>query len=225
MQGFHNGICNVIAQKGSNIQVVYLNLLNKNTKNFYVMNNKVEEDASLEYIITELGGKISITNNYINSAEKGANAKINAIYIGENEKLIDLNYIVEAYGEKSNIDINVCGALQDKSQKNFKGTIDFKKGCKKSKGNENEYCMLLSKHAKSKALPMILCNEEEVQGNHSNSAGKIDSQKLYYLMTRGISEQEAKKLIVKTHFSKITKRIHCRRDQKEIIQEIDGRLK
>ena len=81
MQGFHNGICNVIAQKGSNIQVVYLNLLNKNTKNFYVMNNKVEEDASLEYIITELGGKISITNNYINSAEKGANAKINAIYI------------------------------------------------------------------------------------------------------------------------------------------------
>ena len=54
-----------------------------------------------------------------------------------------MNYIAELYGEKSNIDIEVQGALKDNAKKNFKGTIDFKKGCKKATGNENENCMLL----------------------------------------------------------------------------------
>lgn len=73
----------------------------------------------------------------------------------------DLNYIVHLRGEKTNVDIDVQGALKDSSKKNFKGTIDFKKGCKKAKGNENEYCMLLSDKAKSIALPMLLCTEAD----------------------------------------------------------------
>ena len=84
--------------------------------------------------------------------------------------------------------------------------------------------MLLSKTAKSKALPMLLCSEEEVQGNHSNSAGKIDKEKLYYLMTRGISEAEAKKLIVKAQFSSILNKIKEENIKNEVIENIDRRL-
>ena len=50
--------------------------------------------------------------------------------------------------------------------------IAIKKGCKKATGNENENCMLLSNTARSLALPMLLCSEEEVEGNHSCSARK-----------------------------------------------------
>lgn len=88
-------------------------------------------------------------------------------------------------GQKSFVDIDVQGALKENAKKNFKGTIDFKKGCKKAKGNENEFCMLLSEKAKSLALPMLLCTEDDVEGNHSTASGKVDEEQLFYIMTRG----------------------------------------
>ncbi len=94
------------------------------------------------------------------------------MYLGKENQLFDFNYIGELQAEKSNIDIQVEGALKDHAKKHFKGTIDFKKGCKKATGNETENCMLLSNTARSLALPMLLCSEEEVEGNHSCSARK-----------------------------------------------------
>ena len=93
-----------------------------------------------------------------------------------------MNYIGELRGEKTDIEIEAQGALKDNAKKHFKGTIDFKRGSKKAKGNENEFCMLLSDSAKSIALPMLLCSEEDVEGNHSAACGKVRKQRivLYY---------------------------------------------
>ena len=68
--------------------------------------------------------------------------------------------------------------------------------------------MLLSNKAKSIALPMLLCTEEDVEGNHSTASGKVDMKQLFYLMTRGLSYKEAVKLIVKANFQKIIDRIN-----------------
>ena len=224
IQAFHNGACTVKAKANSDIQVIILNLLNQNSENFYSMNNKVEENANLEYIIADFGGCKTITNYYSNLAGNISNNFVNTMYLGIDEQLLDLNYIAEVYGKKANIDIEVYGALKDNAKKNFKGTIDFKTGCKKAVGNENEYCMLLSKTAKSKALPMLLCSEDDVQGNHSNSAGKIDEDKLYYIMARGISKKEAQKLIVKAKFNSVLEKIQNKELRNELIGIIDKKL-
>lgn len=224
VKAFHNGACTVKAKANSNVRVIILNLLNQNSENYYSMNNKVEENANLEYVIADFGGSKTVTNYYSNLVGNTSNNEVNTMYLGKDEQLLDLNYIAEVYGKKANIDIEVYGALKGNSKKNFKGTIDFKTGCKKAVGNENEYCMLLSKTAKSKALPMLLCSEDDVQGNHSNSAGKIDEDKLYYIMTRGISKKEAQKLIVKAKFNRVLDRIDDEDLKQELIEEIDKRL-
>ena len=146
------------------------------------------------------------------------------IYLGKENQLFDLNYIGELRGKKSNIDIEVQGALKDVAKKHFKGTIDFKKGCKKATGNENEACMLLSDTAKSIALPMLLCSEEEVEGNHSSSAGKIGEKELFYIMSRGFELKEAMKLMVRARFNKILENIKNVELKDEILKEIDIRL-
>ena len=64
--------------------------------------------------------------------------------------------------------------------------------------------MLLSDKAKSIALPMLLCSEEEVEGNHSSSAGKIGEKELFYIMSRGFELKEAMKLLVRAKFNKIS---------------------
>ena len=116
------------------------------------------------------------------------------------------------------------GALKDNAKKNYKGTIDFKKGCKKAKGNENESCMLLSKTSKSISLPILLCSEEDVEGNHSSSAGKVDDKQLFYILSRGFSEKEAEKLIVRAKFNRIIDKIKDEEYKEELIEEIDKRL-
>ena len=201
-----------------------VNLLNSNTNNFLSIESIVEEGAKLEVVIIDLGGNITVTNYYTNLSGKFSSSNVDSIYLGKDEQKIDINYIAHLNGEKSNCNIEVQGALKDKAIKNFKGTIDFKTGAVKSIGAENEFCMLLSDKAKSKALPMLLCTEEDVEGSHSTATGKVDESELFYLMTRGFSKKESMKLIVKANFSAIIDKINDESLKEEIINEVDNRL-
>ena len=221
---YHNGIIRVNANANSKTNIVVVNMLNSKSNNLLSIENNLEENARVDYTIVDFGGKTSITNYYSNIKENGAKANINTIYLGNENQFFDINYIAELFGENTETNIEVQGALKDEAKKNFKGTIDFKKGSKKAKGDENEFCMLLSDKAKSKALPMLLCTEEDVEGNHSSAAGKIEDDKLFYIMSRGLSEKDAMKLIVKTKFNKILETIKDEELKQEIVDEIDKRL-
>ena len=220
----HNGIIRTIANEKAKLNVTIVNLLNENSDNFESIENRLEKNSKVKYTIIDIGGKTSVSNYYSNIIGENADNDLKSIYLGIGEQRKDINYIAELRGTKTNIDIDVQGALKDSAKKNFKGTIDFKKGSKKAKGNENEYCMLLSDKAKSIALPMLLCTEEDVEGNHSTASGKVDEKQLFYIMTRGISYKEAVKLIVKSKFNKIIERILDEELKDEILGEIDKRL-
>lgn len=224
VQGFHNGSIRVNAKKNSNINVIIVNLINTKSNNFIAIQNIIETNAKVNYTIIDFGGEHSITNYYSNIIGENADNRLYTIYLGKENQVFDINYIGELRGAKSNIDIEVQGALKDNAKKHFKGTIDFKKGCKKATGNENEACMLLSDTAKSIALPMLLCPEEEVEGNHSSSAGKIGEKELFYIMSRGFELKEAMKLMVRAKFNKILENIKNENLKQEILDEIDKRL-
>ena len=224
IKAFHNGIIRVNAIKNSNIKVILVNLLNNESNNFIAIENTLQENAKVNYCIVDFGGKNSITNYYSNLIGNNSDNRLNTIYLGKDNQTFDLNYIGELRGEKSNINIEVQGALKDNAKKHFKGTIDFKKGCKKAVGNENEACMLLSENAKSLALPMLLCSEEDVEGNHSTSSGKIGEKELFYIMSRGFELKDAMKLLVRAKFNKILENIKDEELKEEFLQEIDKRL-
>ena len=224
IKAFHNGIISVVAKENATVNIVIVNLMNKVSNNFMSIQNDFEENAKVNYTIVDFGGKNSITNYYSNLLGNFSDNTLNTIYLGKEYQLFDLNYIAELRGKKTNIDIEVQGALKDKAKKHFKGTIDFKKGCKKATGNENEACMLLSDTAKSLALPMLLCSEEEVEGNHSSSAGKIGEKELFYIMSRGFELKEAMKLMVRARFNEILERIENEELKNQIINEIEKRL-
>lgn len=221
---FHNGIIKIIAKNNSNINVIIVNLLSETSNNFLSIDAELEESSKIKATIIDFGGKNSITNYYSNLIGDLSDNKLESIYLGKDNQLVDINYIAELRGKKSNIDINVQGALKDQAKKHFKGTIDFKKGCKKATGNENEECMLLSDKAKSIALPMLLCSEEDVEGNHSSSAGKVGEKELFYIMSRGFNFKEAMKLMVRAKFNKILENIKDENLKQEILDEINTKL-
>lgn len=222
---YHNGQIKIIANKGSKVNIILINLLNNQSNNFLSIENILEEKTDVNYTIVDFGGKNSITNYYTNLKGKEANNKVSTIYLGNKDQVLDLNYIAEVYGEKSNIEMNLKGAIKDNAKKHFKGTIDFKTGCKKAKGNENEYCTILSKAAKSIALPMLLCTEEDVEGNHSAAAGKIDPKQLFYIMSRGFDMVDAQKLIIRASFNEVLESVSKEELREEIFEKIDEKLK
>ena len=221
---FHNKMLNVVANSNSKLNIIIINFLNQNSINLLSIQNEIKENAKVNYTIIDFGGKTSITNYYSNLVEKESKNNIDTIYLGSKEQFFDLNYIAHLRGEKSEVNIEVEGALKDNSKKHFKGTIDFIKGSKKAKGNENDSCVLLSKEAKSISLPMLLCSEEDVEGNHSSSAGKIGDKELFYIMSRGFNKKEAMKLIVRAKFNNILEKLEDESLRKEILDEIDRKL-
>ncbi len=221
---YHNGIIRLFAKANSSIKLTVVNLLNEVSQNFLSIENNLQENANLDFCIVDFGGKNSITNYYTNLEGEASKNNLNAIYLGKDEQVFDLNYIGALRGKKSVMNIEVQGALNGKSKKNFKGTLDFKRGAKKAKGDENEFCMLLSDTAKSLALPMLLCEEEDVEGNHSTAAGKLGGKELFYIMSRGFNKKEAMKLIVRAKFNKILDTISKEDLKNEILKEIDNRL-
>ena len=221
---FHNGKIKLISKENAKIDIAIVNLLNNNSDHFEEMENELYADSTVNYTIIDIGGKNSITNYYSNAkGEKSVN-ELKTVYLGIENQLKDLNYVAHLNGEKTVVNIDVQGALKNTAKKNFKGTLDFKKGCKKAKGDENEFCMLLSDKAKSIALPMLLCTEDDVEGNHSTASGKVDANDLFYIMSRGIEYKEAIKLIVRARFHKIIENIKDEDIKQEILQEIDRRL-
>ncbi len=217
---FHSGELNINLKENAQAKVTVANLV-KNTNNFYEMKNFLEKNSVLDYTIAEIGGNNKISNYFAKLNGENSENLLNVIYLGKEKEVIDINYNIETYGEKAKAYINVQGAINDYAKKNFKGTIDFKEGSKKAVGKENENCMILSPNAKSKSLPMLLCHEEDVEGEHGVSSGKIDESKLFYIMTKGISYENARKLIIKANFNDIVRKINDESLENLIDEEIN----
>ena len=137
-------------------------------------------------------------------------------YMAEKEEYKDINYVVNHYGKKTECNMNVYGTLRDKAVKDYRGTIDFKTGSSSSVGEEREDALLLSPLVKNNSLPVILCTEEDVEGEHGASIGRISEDTLYYMQSRGFTKKQAENACARAKIQRVLSKI----DDEEIYQKI-----
>ena len=200
---FHNLLLETNIEDNGECNIICANLLDDNANSFLAFENVLNENAKLVHTIVDLGGKNKISNYCSKLVGDCSFNNIKNIYLGAKNDIIDINYNIEAIGKNTKCIIESQGAIKDSAKKNFKGIIDFKEGSTKSIGKENENCLILSEKARSKSLPVLLCHEEDVNGEHGVSSGKPDKQKMFYIMSKGISYSDARKLLVKANFNNI----------------------
>ena len=220
---FHHLKINIKSNKYSDGSVTYINNLNDNSYNFVAIENDALPHSNIKTNIIDIGCMTKLYNVFTNTYESAKN-KLNSIYIGKDNNIIDINYTLNNVGKSSINEMKVEGVLDDNAKKNFRGTIDFKKGCSESIGEENENCVLLSDSCMSRSLPSLLCHEENVVGAHGVSSGKIENDKLFYIMSRGFDKKEAEKLIVKTNLNTIIHEIPNETLQDYLEKIIDKKL-
>ena len=105
----------------------------------------------------------------------------------------------------------------DTASKTFRGTIDFKNGSSGSVGDEQEDALLLSDNVINKTMPVILCQEEDVEGRHGATIGQLGEDLLFYMQTRGIDEEEAKRIMIKARLESVARLI----PEPEIMQKTE----
>ncbi|MBA5850401.1 Fe-S cluster assembly protein SufD [Clostridium sp. cel8] len=223
-KAFHNGLTKVIARAGSEVNVIKIQRMNDESTHFDSNMASVEAGAKVNWVTIEIGSKINVTN--YNSDLKGDNsgADIYSAYLVDGSRKQDIYYTTNHFGRRSLSKMVIEGVLKDKAKKVFKGNIDFRRGSSKSKGSQTEEVLLLDKTVKTDSIPMLLCQEEDVDGQHATGVGKIDQDQLFYLMSRGLKYSEAEKLIIEARFSPVFDRVPAEDLRLFLSEELKRRL-
>lgn len=174
--------------------------------------------------LIEAGAVHTASELRVTLAGDEARADVWGLYFGDEERKIDLNYIIRQEGLHTDANMQVRGALLDRSVKTFRGTLDFIEGARGSVGKEDEEVMILSPHARNRSVPLMLSHEGDVDGHHAVSIGRMDEDKLFYLMSRGLDERAAQQLIVEASFEPVLARIESDELRTEIGSYLERRL-
>lgn len=203
----HCGYTRLNIKKGAEISLTKVQAISENHIHVDATEVNVEEAAKGNVILAELGAKEAVSTCNVCLTGEESRIDIDNIYIGNKSRKMDMNYRIEYDGKNTEGYITAKGVLLDSSRKVSKNTLDFMSGSSGSKGREEEAVIVLSETAVNVSTPVLLCAEDNVEGNHASSTGKPDGNKLYYLMSRGLSENEAKKLLVEASFAPIINKI------------------
>lgn len=215
------GQVQVKVEKGGFLKLTTVQLLPVDAQGASSVQVELADTAELEAVSVEAGSAKSLVKMEVNLAGNESKANVYVLYFGHGASQLDMNYVLVQQGRSTEANLHVYGALLGEANKIFRGTLDFRHGSKGSKGYEKEEVVVLSSKVRNRSVPLMLSAEDAVEGHHAVSIGKIDENKLFYLMSRGLDMQEARRLVVEAAFNPVLDRI----EDKDLYQELDEYIK
>jgi FeS assembly protein SufD len=183
---------------GSNahLEMVTLQAMSRNTINFSNRKAFVERDGKMSWYLGMFGAELS--RYKVDSVMKGpgASAEDVEIIFGIGNQSFDVTSNLIHYGMNSRGRVLVKSVMKDTSKSLFKGMIRIGKEAKASESYLAGHAILLDKGAKSDAIPGLEIQTNEVKATHSASVAQLDENQIFYLMSRGLSREGAKREIV-----------------------------
>ncbi|MCR4605984.1 MAG: SufD family Fe-S cluster assembly protein [Eubacterium sp.] len=180
---------------------------------------KAAEKSGFELVQIFIRGKETYSDVKVDLEGQASALKIDTAYLTTGDNLLDINYEANHIGEMTLSDISVMGALCDRAEKRFRGTIDFRNGSIGAKGNEIENVLVLDSDVVNKTIPVILCAEEDVEGNHGATIGKLDKESLDYMMSRGLSEEVIREMMKTAYIISALKNLPDEELRERILKE------
>ena len=187
----------IYVHRGARVRLVQVCHTEPQVASYVDVGAYVEEKGSLEVLQISLGGAATFFGVAADLAGTAAHLGIETGYQAAEGCHVDMNYIARHHGERTTSEMNVKGVLWKGASKNWRATIDFIRGCKGAKGSEREDVLLLDEDVVNKTIPLILCQEEDVEGEHGATIGDLSDEVLLYFRSRGIDDETAYQLMAK----------------------------
>jgi Fe-S cluster assembly scaffold protein SufB len=174
------------------------------------------KDAHFRWTRLLFDGQATYDNCSAELAGEGSSFTADIGYRLSSDHIYDVNCEAIHTGKRTESRILSSGVLADEADKLLRGTIDFRNGCAGAVGNESEEVLLLSENIRNRSVPVILCDEEDVVGNHGASIGRPDENLLYYMESRGLRADEAVELLAAAKLAAVVNRIPDEKIREEI---------
>ena len=188
----------------------YLFYLEESSNAFVAMADLVKGNVDFNATFNLLGDK---ANSEWHLASLGADNdkkvfKINFNHVAKNTTGVMSNY----------------GVVEDESMMHFKGISHIKNGSIKSKTHQSAKIMVFDPKCHAKANPILKIDENDIEASHAAIVGKVNDEHMFYLCSRGISENDAKQLITLGYLKPITNYFEDEKYVQEIVDGIEKRL-
>ncbi len=193
----------LVAERDAHVKLILTNTSEDAAPSFESIDLLAEQNAHIEVIQATLGRASSTSGLSAGLVGDDARLTVRSAYLASGTQHVDVSYVVHHLGARTECHLDTHGAAFDEAEKTYKGTIDFKRGCVQSIGAEREAVLLFSDRVSNISTPVILCEEEDVEGSHAAQIGHVEEDVLFYLQSRGLSVLQAQQVLVEAGFSPI----------------------
>lgn len=209
----------ICAQKNSVLHLVQIQQLGENFTLLNDIGGFCEEGARIELIRLILTGKNTYDGCRVELAGEKSSLGVDIGYLCKGDDHLDMNYDAYHTGRRTTSEMNISGVLRDRAFKLFRGTIDFQNGCSGAVGDELEDVMLMDSTVVNQTIPLILCAEEDVVGNHGATIGRLDDQLLFYMESRGMNREDIYEMMAKARIDAVIRKIPDEKTRQRMMPE------
>ena len=197
----------LIARPASHVDFSTIQLLGEQATHITNRAVDVSNDARATVSSLSLGASVSRSRMNFLLNGRGSVAEGFEIFFTDSSQRYDFETNLVHNSPDSTGSTQARGVLKGESQSIFKGMIKIVNAAKNSRSYLAHHAMLLERTAKSDGVPSLEIDNNEVRATHSASVAQIDDEQLFYLMARGLSLDEARKMVVLGFFEPVLSRV------------------
>ena len=204
---FHSGVIEIIVKKGARSRYSTIQNWSTNVFNLVTQRAKVFENATHEWVDANLGSKVTMKYPSCYLMEPGAHGEMLSMAFAGPGQTQDAGSKMYHFAPNTSSKITSKSISKGGGRASYRGLLKVYKGAKGVKSNAVCDALLLDPQSRSDTYPYIEIDEDDVTIGHEASVSKVGEEQLFYLMSHGIPEEEASKLIVNGFIEPIVKEL------------------
>jgi Fe-S cluster assembly protein SufD len=223
--GLHCGGTEIVVGAGAFLRMV--NLQNWNTGVWHFARQKavVSAGGHLQWTLGALGSRLSQVAQDVALVGRGADAQVNGVMFTEGRQHLVYNTLQHHEAPSCKSDLLYKGALQDKSRLVWRGMIKVDKAAQKTDGYQRNDNLMLSNEARADSIPGLEIEADDVRCTHGATSGRVDAEQIFYAQARGLSADEAARLVVAGFFQQVFDRITIPPVREALARAIGSRIR
>jgi Fe-S cluster assembly protein SufD len=220
-----DAVVEIVIGPNARVRYVALQDYGSGVTHLSVTRARIGRDAQLKSVGVAFGASLARAEVEAVLAEDGGASELLGVYFGDGDQHIDHRSIQDHVGSRTSSDLLYKGAMRDRSNAIYTGTVIIEQGAHRCDAYQTNRNILLSETARAHSVPNLeILTNDPTRCGHAASVGPVGEDELFYLMSRGIPEHEAERLIVRGFFSEVLDRIDLPEVREGIQAAIEAEL-
>ena len=210
----HNYIC---LKKNSKLEHYKVQLESKNAVHSSSSSIDCENSSIYNNFIFSVGGNMSRIEviSSINAAD--INFNIKGLYLAKTNQHHDITTLMQHKHPESKSNQHIKGILQEDSSGVFQGKVVVSQDAQKTDAFQFNQNLLLSENAEVNVKPELEIYADDVKCSHGATTGELDEQMLFYLRSRGLNKEEAKKILIEGFVNELFENVANKELKKKLL--------